>query len=196
MLKGLMLGVLLTALLLAGGAYFYFSSGRVPVATSAPPMPFERTLAKIGLHAYLNGLPHPAPATPADEPNLVAGARTYREECAVCHGLPDGGRTAISSGMFPKPPELFQGKGVTDDEPWETYWKTENGIRMTGMPAFKGHLTETEIWQVTVLLKNADKISAAVRRELAATTQKLMPVLSPGVPDSQPGQGTGPKRGP
>jgi thiosulfate dehydrogenase len=180
MLKGLMLGVLLAVLLIAGGVYYYFSSGHAPVATSAPPMPFEKTFAKMGLHAYLNRLPHPSPRAPADETNLLAGARVYRDECAVCHGLPDEGRTAIARGMFPNPPELFQGKGVTDDEPWETYWKVENGIRMTGMPAFRDHLTETQIWQVTVLVKNADKIPATVRSELAATSPGPMPVPSTG----------------
>ncbi len=47
--------------------------------------------------------------------------------------------------------------GVTDDPPGETYWKVANGIRLTGMPAFKDVLTETEIWQVSLLLANADK---------------------------------------
>jgi mono/diheme cytochrome c family protein len=70
--------------------------------------------------------------------------------------------------MAPKPPQLFKGMGVTDDEPWETYWKVENGIRMTGMPGFKGRLTEPEIWQVTQLVKNADKIMPTVKAELAA----------------------------
>ena len=167
MLKGLMLGILLGVLLIAAGIYFYFSSGRAPVATAASPMPFEKTLAKMGLNAYLNRLPHPEPPVPVDEANLLAGARVYREQCAVCHGLPGGTRTAIASGMFPKPPELFKGMGVTDDDPWESYWKVENGIRMSGMPAFKDHLTETQIWQVTVLVKNAAKIPAAVRNELA-----------------------------
>jgi len=32
-----------------------------------------------------------------------------------------------------------------------------NGIRLTGMPAFKGVLTENEMWQVSLLLANADK---------------------------------------
>jgi len=176
MLKGLMLGILLGALLIAGGIYYYFSSGRAPVATAAAPMPFEKMFAKIGLHAYLNRLPHPEPQVPADESNLLAGARVYREDCALCHGLPGGNQTAIAGGMFPKPPELFQGKGVTDDDPWESYWKVENGIRMSGMPAFKGHLTETQIWQVSVLVKNADKIPPAVRNELVATTT---PPLNP-----------------
>jgi mono/diheme cytochrome c family protein len=32
-----------------------------------------------------------------------------------------------------------------------------NGIRLTGMPAFNHVLSDTEMWQVTLLLKNADQ---------------------------------------
>jgi mono/diheme cytochrome c family protein len=168
MLKGFILGVVLTGLLLAGGAYWYFATGHAPVAASAPPMPFERTFARMGLHSYLAKLPHPKPPMPADEANLAAGAKVYVQNCAVCHGLPTMEKTAIARGMFPPPPPLFQGKGVTDDEEWETYWKVENGIRMTGMPEFKDSLTETQIWQATLLVKNADKLPAAVRGDLAS----------------------------
>src|SRR5258707_13120105 len=84
--------------------------------------------------------------------------------------------------MFPKPPELFNGKGVTDDPAWETYWKAKNGIRLTGMPAFKETLNDTQIWQVSVLLANADKISPAVKAVLtssAATQESPLPVGIP-----------------
>jgi mono/diheme cytochrome c family protein len=47
--------------------------------------------------------------------------------------------------------------GVTDDPPGETDWKVYNGIRLTGMPAFNQVLTETQMWQVSLLLANADK---------------------------------------
>jgi mono/diheme cytochrome c family protein len=47
--------------------------------------------------------------------------------------------------------------GVSDDLPGETYWKVRNGIRLTGMPAFKDVLNDTQMWQVTLLLANADK---------------------------------------
>jgi mono/diheme cytochrome c family protein len=47
--------------------------------------------------------------------------------------------------------------GVTDDPPGETYWKVANGIRLTGMPSFEKVLTDTEMWQVSLLLANADK---------------------------------------
>jgi thiosulfate dehydrogenase len=183
MIKGLIVGILLGVLLVAGGVYFYFSTGRAPVATSAPPMPLERKFAKMGLHAYLEKLPHPEPQVPADETNLIAGAKVYKEQCAVCHGLPGEPKSAVAAGMFPKPPELFHGTGVTDDEAWESYWKVENGIRMTGMPGFKDRLTEPQIWQVTVLVKNADKITEPVRKELAAGASTPMEMA---MPESQP----------
>ena len=168
MFKGFLLGIVIAILLLGGGVYYYFSSGHAPVATSAAPMLLERKLAKLGLHAYLDRLPHPQPAVAADEANLLTGAKVYKEQCAVCHGLPGEPKSAVAQGMYPAPPQLFHGVGVTDDEAWESYWKVENGIRMTGMPGFKGQLTETQIWQAAVLVKNADKISEAVRKELLA----------------------------
>jgi len=166
MLKGLLWGILAGVLLVVGGIYFYFATGRAPVAVAAPEMPFERKMANKALHAYLEKLPHPAAQVPADEKNLLEGAKVYKEHCAVCHGLPGQPPTAIAEGMAPRPPQLFKGTGVTDDEEWESYWKVEGGIRMTGMPGFKGNLSETQIWQVAVLVKNADKITEPVRTQL------------------------------
>jgi thiosulfate dehydrogenase len=178
MFKGFLLGIVIGILLLGCGVYYYFSSGHAPVATSAAPMPLERKFAKLGLHAYLDRLPHPQPAVAADETNLLTGAKVYKEQCAVCHGLPGEPKSAVSQGMYPAPPQLFHGVGVTDDEAWESYWKVENGIRMSGMPGFKGQLTEAQIWQVALLVKNADKITEAVRKELLAgnTTPMSMAV--------------------
>lgn len=179
MIKGIVLGMVLCVVGLAAGIYFYFSTGRAPVAVTAQEMPFERRLAHLGLNAYLEKLPHPEPQVPVDEKNLLAGAKIYKDNCAVCHGLPDTAKTAIAEGMAPKPPQLFRGTGVTDDEVWESYWKVKGGIRMTGMPGFKDHLTETQIWQVAVLVKNADKISPTVRAELTGTP---LAMVAPGTP--------------
>jgi len=185
MLKGLLVGIIIGILLVSGGIYYYFASGHAPVATSAAPIPFEKRFASMGLHAYLDQLPHPQPQVPADEANLIVGAKVYKEQCATCHGLPGESKTAVAQGMYPAPPQLFHGVGVTDDEPWESYWKVENGIRMTGMPGFKGQLTETQIWQVSVLVKNADKISDPVRKELLAGNATPMSMAMPDM-DTKP----------
>jgi thiosulfate dehydrogenase len=167
LLTGFVLGVLTTVLLASAGVYTYFKRGMAPVATSAPPMPFENRLARMALHARMEReMPGEAPIPP-DEANLVAGARVYVQHCAVCHGLPGGGQTAIAEGEFPRPPHLFRGKGVTDDTAGETYWKVANGIRLTGMPGFDKSLSTDRMWQVSLLLANADKLPASAGAALA-----------------------------
>jgi thiosulfate dehydrogenase len=164
----LVLGAILGAAAAGLFVYLYFVTGEAPAATSAPPLPFEKKLAHQALNARIHReMPKTVPL-PGNEPNLVAGAEIYREHCAVCHGLPERAETPIAAGMYPHPPKLLEGKGVTDDEPGESYWKIANGIRLTGMPAFRSAMSETQMWQVSLLVANADKLPKSVYNTLAA----------------------------
>jgi mono/diheme cytochrome c family protein len=164
----LVLGAILGVVTVALGVYFYFATGRAPVATSEPPMPFEKRLAHQALNARVDReMPKTVPLQP-DASNLVAGAQVYREHCAVCHGLPGQKEMPIAAGMYPRPPKLMEGKGVTDDEPGESYWKVANGIRLTGMPGFRLALSETQMWQVSLLVAHADKLPKAVQDTLSS----------------------------
>jgi len=166
-LKNFLLGLVLGLIAVPLAVFGYFVSGGAPVATASGAMPFERLLAGGALHARIaKEMPKAVPIA-ADEPNYRAGTQVYREDCAVCHGLPGGEPTAIAKGMYPHAPQLFHGKGVTDDEPGETYWKVANGIRLTGMPGFKKSLSDTQMWQVSLLLANADKLPDSVKQALA-----------------------------
>jgi mono/diheme cytochrome c family protein len=98
---------------------------------------------------------------------LLAGAKVYKEYCAVCHGLPDQPPPAIADSMYPNATLMFKGKGVSDDPPQESYWKAANGIRLTGMPSFKGILTDTQLWQAAQLVASTDKLPDSVRKALA-----------------------------
>ena len=162
-LVGLLIGLL--ALPVCGWLYFRF--GYAPVATASSPMPFEKQLAHMALNARIEKeAPKSAPIQATAE-NYMAGVKVYRTNCAICHGLPEQSESPTSKGMFPKPPELFKGHGVTDDPAGETYWKVANGIRLTGMPAYTGALNQTEMWQVSLLLAQADKLPAEARSLLA-----------------------------
>jgi len=153
------------ALMLAGG-YACISLGLIPVATASPPLPFEKLIAGIALRAKVDReAPISSPIQPSEEVYL-AGAKIYEIDCAVCHGLPGQDQPAIGKGEFPPPPELFKGKGVSDDPPGHTYWKVANGIRLTGMPAFSGALTSEQMWQVSLLLANSDKLPPKVTSAL------------------------------
>ena len=189
-LGGLILGLFLVPLF----GFIYFTSGSVPVAVTDSDMPFEVYLAHKALNARIKKeMPKNVPV-PATEPNYVAGADLYKQNCAVCHGVPLSPKTAIAAGMYPHPPVLLEGKGVTDDEPGETYWKIFNGIRLTGMPGFSKSLTETQMWQIALLLANADKLPPAAKTVLVtpavapppAGSQSTTTSPTPPLPSSAP----------
>ena len=173
-IAGLVLGIILVPVLV----YFYFAGGSAPVATTDPDMPFENLLAHKARNARIaKDMPKNVPI-PANEANYLAGAELYKQHCAVCHGLPLSPKTAIAAGMYPRPPLLFEGKGVTDDEPAESYWKIFNGLRLTGMPGFSKSLSETQMWQVALLLANADKLPPSVKAALVAPPAPSAPATS------------------
>jgi len=159
-------GFVIGILLLPVFGFLYFRFGYAPVATASSPIPLEKSLAHMALKARIaKEAPKSAPMEPSAE-NYQAGATLYRTNCAVCHGLPGQPQSPTSKGMFPQPPQLFKGHGVTDDPAGETYWKVANGIRLTGMPSYTGALSEKEMWQLSLMVANADKIPADVRTQL------------------------------
>lgn len=145
----------------------FIKSGGMPVSTKGPPLPLERTLAKMALHAAIGTEENRVSPLPVDEQNFLAGAKLYMTNCSVCHGSVNSKPTTIAQGLFPKPPQLFEpDHGVTDDPIGEIYWKVKNGIRLTGMPGYVDHLSDTEMWQISALLQNADKLPADVQKTL------------------------------
>ncbi len=162
-----MFGLIVGVCLIPAFVFFYIRMGYVPVATSAGPLPFERKLANMALKAKIAKEASKQAPMAASEANLIAGAKVYREDCAGCHGLPGQPQNPAAKGMFPAPPKLVEGKGVTDDPVGQTYWIATYGIRLTGMPAFMGTLTDEQIWQVSLLLANANKLPAPAGKLLS-----------------------------
>ncbi len=170
-------GLILGLLVVPFGLYLYLGGG-APVATTDSDMPFERFFATKALNARIaKDMPKIVPIQPS-EANYLAGAELYKQHCAVCHGLPLTPKTTIAAGMYPRPPLLLEGKGVTDDEPGETYWKIFNGIRLSGMPGFSKSLSETQMWQIALMIANADKLPASAKTVLVTPIAASTPPAS------------------
>jgi len=158
----IVLGVLLGIVLVPVVLLCWLKFGKVPVAVADKPLPQEKLLTGIPLHERISRELAKSPVIQPDEESLVAGAHIYNEKCAVCHGF-HGKPSQFGPHMYPVAPQLWEKHngsaviGVSDDPPGETFWKVTNGIRLTGMPAYKGVLSETETWRVSLLLANADK---------------------------------------
>ena len=156
-----LLGFLLAIVVLALAGAVYMRWGSPPVATADKPFPFEKAIVSVALNARIaRQIQQPPFGTSEDA--YESGAKIYRSQCASCHGTP-GQDVKFAKDMFPPAPQLWKKHanedvvGVSDDDAGETYWKVANGIRLTGMPAFNHVLSDTQMWQVTLLLKNADQ---------------------------------------
>ena len=171
-LRWFVLGIVAAFAGLGGGAYLFVTAGGVPMETSARPLPLEQTVARLALRASIGNAADEKSPLPVDDANMLAGLDQYKEHCAVCHGIAGRPRPVISRGMFPHPPQLFEkGDMVTGDPEGITYWKVTHGIRLSGMPGFGGALSDTQRWQVTMLVARADRLSPAVRAALATVAR-------------------------
>ena len=180
-----LLGLILGLIAIPTAVYVYFRVGHPPVAVGDRPFLREKQIVEVPLHTRIDKeMPQSAPLDPS-ETNLEIGAHIYRQQCAACHGL-YGQNSSFAAHMYPAAPQLWAPHrngvvGVSDDPPGETYWKVENGIRLTGMPAFDKVLNQTQIWQVTLLLAHANQPPA-----VALDILKQPLDLDPAVPVDTP----------
>lgn len=127
MLRGFLLGIVITVLAIAGYGYFVVTSGDVPAwAAGAKPIPLENWVALTSLRANLaRYAPKGANPVPLTEANLMTGIDLYGRNCAVCHGTPGGNESAIAKGEYPKP------RNLVHTRKWvRTQWRiTRRGIR-------------------------------------------------------------------
>ncbi len=158
----LIIGFLLGLLVLPLTALAWFQFGHPPVAVADAPFPFEARIVQVPLYARIDRERPKSPPFGIDEDVFESGARIFRAQCAACHGVP-GQDSDFARHMYPRAPQLWAKHrhgnvvGVSNDSPGETYWKVANGIRLSGMPSYNHVLTDTQMWQVSLLLANANQ---------------------------------------
>ncbi|PND34606.1 cytochrome C [Achromobacter pulmonis] len=79
------------------------------------------------------------------------GLALYQAHCVQCHGAPGVAPEPYALGLNPAPAALV---GSARERPAaDIYWIVREGIRMTGMPAWRYRLTDAEIWDVVAFMR-------------------------------------------
>ncbi len=96
-------------------------------------------------------IPNPMPAT---KENIADGQEHFGHHCGICHGL-DGQATGVpfAAKMSPPIPSLAS-KDVQDYADGQLKWIIENGINPSGMPSWKGILTDAEMWKLVNYMRH------------------------------------------
>jgi mono/diheme cytochrome c family protein len=112
------------------------------------------------------GLQNPLSNT---EENFVAAREHYADHCASCHGNDGSGDTEMGRGLYPKAPDMRLPR-TQDLSDGEIFYFIENGIRLTGMPAWSTGTPEGEraSWQLVHFIRRLPRLTP---EDLAAMEQ-------------------------
>ena len=88
------------------------------------------------------------PPRPLDAKARVENGGThYGLDCSVCHCTVGHAQAPLGRWMYPRPADLTS-KQVQSYSDQELFWIIQNGIRLTGMPAFGKVETPDHIWDM------------------------------------------------
>jgi mono/diheme cytochrome c family protein len=101
------------------------------------------------------------PYAPTAE-NIHEGEEHFADHCATCHANDGGGDTLFGKGLYPKPPDMRTAETQNKGD-GELYYTIENGVRLSGMPAFgTGSGTGTddaETWKLVLFSRHLPQIT-------------------------------------
>ena len=103
-----------------------------------------------------------------DEGKIARGVSLYRAHCEHCHGAPGVAPEAFALGMTPAPVPLVHTARAW--APAEVFWVVKEGIKMTGMPAWKYRMTDEDIWAVVAFLPTMARMTPQQYREMKSQT--------------------------
>jgi mono/diheme cytochrome c family protein len=127
------------------------------------------TMRRLAMPPSAAATRNPVPDSPE---TLREGMLHFADHCALCHGNDGGGDTVLGRGMYPKPPDL-RARATQNRPDGEIFWIIENGVRMTGMPAFAqpaglagAHNDPQDSWKLVLFIRHLPALTAEERIEM------------------------------
>ena len=159
--------VVLGVVVVAGVTLFVASAGGFSARDE--PTAAERIVARAvrrwATPRQARNATNPVPFTP----DAWAEARAhFADHCATCHANDGSGQTEIGRNLYPKAPDLRlpETQRLTDGE---LYWIIENGIRLTGMPAWgHGGGDDQDTWNLVHFIRHLKELTPAHLKEMEA----------------------------
>src|SRR5581483_3216092 len=140
-------------------------------ATSEPSS-FEKLLARsvrnLTIPRHERNEKNPWPAT---SDNLKEAREHYIARCSICHGSDGQGQTQIGRSLYPRVPDLLspQTQSLTDGE---IHYIIQNGVQLTGMPAWNNPHQETEddSWKLVLFIRNQQPLTLEEKSQESKTS--------------------------
>ena len=152
--------------LLAAAAVSILHDG---LSARAAPSALETAIARTARKMAAPSGAHAAKNPIADSPEVQREARLhFADHCATCHGNDGSGDTQVGRGLYPKPPDLRAAE-TQELSDGDIFWIIENGVRLTGMPAFGGgseHGTAEDSWKLVHFIRHLPALTPEEKLEM------------------------------
>lgn len=108
----------------------------------------------------------------APSPRLLAEGRAhFADHCASCHANDGSGDTPLGRNMYPRAPDM-RGAATQQLTDGELFYIIENGIRLTGMPAWGGAGKPEESWKLVHFIRHLPSLTPAEVAEMERLNPK------------------------
>ncbi len=136
------------------------------------PTGIERWIARRARHV---AIPADAKARANSVPKtpevLIEAREHWADHCASCHANDGSGDTAIGRHMYPPAPDM-RAAGTQSLSDGELFYIVQNGIRLTGMPAWGDSDQDAEdSWKLVYFIRHLPDLTLEERRQM----EKLNP---------------------
>jgi mono/diheme cytochrome c family protein len=139
---------------------------RAGVTARAEPSRAERIIARAvrnwTIPSSFRSMQNPMPDSAAAR---VEGMRHFADHCASCHGNDGSGRTEIGQSLYPRAPDMRQA-GTQSLSDGELFYFIENGIRLTGMPAWSRPGQEAASWALVRFIRHLPALTPGDRLQM------------------------------
>ena len=160
-------GMLTALVLLAVGAAAVAFTGSFDVSAGRPPGNLEKRIAGFTLDRAVARRAPKGENPMAKDPGAIRGGMAhYKEMCVFCHGAPGVDASEAGEGLNPPAPDLTLAR-VQKRPDGELFWILQNGIRMTGMPAFGPTHKDEELWKMVAFLRHLPSLTPEEEKALA-----------------------------
>ena len=139
------------------------------ISARAEPSSLEVSIARaarrMAMPAAEKSRPNPILVTKA---TVRAGLEHWADHCATCHANDGSGDTVIGRALYPRAPDmrLPATQDLTDGE---LFFMIENGVKLTGMPAWGTGSSESEqaSWHLVNFIRHLPQLTDEELSEMA-----------------------------
>lgn len=157
------------------------------------PSAVERLMARTMRRYAVPGRMRDTPNPVAFSSEVWAEARAhFADHCAACHANNGSGDTEMGRNLYPRAPDMrtAETQHLTDGE---LYWIIENGVRLTGMPAWgSGGEHDHDTWKLVHFVRHLKDLTPEQLQEMGALNPKSPAELEEERQDKEFLEGKGP----